>query len=68
MASMSFRETTQDLMENSLKIRVAVFFHLTCTRDHIPNSTSTSANEMFSVYLPRCGLNHASMIVPKPLS
>jgi hypothetical protein len=68
MASMSFGETIPDLMENSLKIRVTIFFHVTCTREHIRNSTSTSANEKFSLYLPRCRVNLASMIIPRPLS
>jgi hypothetical protein len=55
--SMSFRETAEDIVENSLKIRVAVFFLVTCTREHIRNSASTSANEMFSIYLPRCDVH-----------
>jgi hypothetical protein len=50
---MSFREPEQDLAENILKIRVAVFFLVACTFKHIRNSTSTSANEKFSIYLPR---------------
>jgi hypothetical protein len=67
MDQMNFRDTTTDLVENSLKIRVAVFSS-SLTHEHIRNSTSTSANEKFSVYLPRFGVNPASKVFSVTLS
>jgi hypothetical protein len=56
---MSFRETAPYLVENSLIMQVGVFFLVTRTLEHIQNSSSTSANEKFSLYMPRCGINPA---------